>query len=465
MMPLRPDDIHRTVLLAAHDGSQPTLEVALTAHGQTGIIICADARTCCDLSGQAALLTAVVTARRAFGAATVCAAEASAVITTGTFANQTVADAVTGLGALLAPAPGPGGASSGWPVLLLGPRTQRPDSDSPARPPVTVRASWSGWAARVSGSAAPVPIRTGAFCPPAAIAAAAVGVSEAFEAARARPGSDAGYRDTTLNLWNPGGPDTDTGPDLAHAPCAWWLTGLGHLGQASAWVISWLPYATPSETEIVLQDTGITTPANYSTGVLTPEGSSGVPKTRLVAAILDAAGFTTRIIERRSTDSMRVTPADCHVAIIGIDNLPARRLTSDIGWTLAIDLGLGDRPDTFNSILLRRFPGTQRSDQITAWKTEPQAATVPTTAAFTDLQERHDLCGVTELAGKAVGAAFVGVTAACLAIAEAARELHRGVGRECIMLSLASMTTRSALADHPGRVTSAPLCADYGTGL
>src|SRR6185437_11939033 len=31
----------------------------------------------------------------------------------------------------------------------------------------------------------------------------------------------------------------------------------------------------------------------------------------------------------------------------------------------------------------------------------------PQTAAFADLQEHHDPCGVTELAGKAVGAAFV----------------------------------------------------------
>jgi len=65
---------------------------------------------------------------------------------------------------------------------------------------------------------------------------------------------------------------------------------------------------------------------------------------------------------------MRVTQADCHVAIIGIDNLPARRLTSDTGWALAIDLGLGDRPGTFNSILLRRFPGTRHSDQISAFE-------------------------------------------------------------------------------------------------
>ena len=42
--------------------------------------------------------------------------------------------------------------------------------------------------------------------------------------------------------------------------------------------------------------------------------------------------------------------------LVGVDDLPARRLTSDGDWTLAIDIGLGDRPATFDSVLLR-FPG------------------------------------------------------------------------------------------------------------
>jgi hypothetical protein len=101
---------------------------------------------------------------------------------------------------------------------------------------------------------------------------------------------------------------------------------------------------------------------------------------------------------------------------------PYRRLTSGTAWTLAIDTGLGDQPANFDSILIHRFPGSRRSDEILAWQPrEPNAVTIPQTAAFADLQEHHDPCGVTELAGKAVGAAFVGVTAACLAIAEALR--------------------------------------------
>jgi hypothetical protein len=178
--------------------------------------------------------------------------------------------------------------------------------------------------------------------------------------------------------------------------------GLGHLGQASAWVISWIPYTDPSGIEAVLQDTDDTTPANYSTGVLTPEGSNGVPKTRLTAAALENAGLT---------------PPDHRTA-------PRKRL-----------------------------PG-ERHVALPAWQPrEPHAVTIPLTAAVADLQEHHDPCGVTELAGKAVGAAFVGVTAGCLAIAEALRELHGGTGHNTLLLSNTSRARRAldlrAPADDP----------------
>jgi len=143
-------------------------------------------------------------------------------------------------------------------------------------------------------------------------------------------------------------------------------------------VISWLPYANPASIEAVLQDTGRTTPANYSTGVLTPEGSDGVPKTRLTAAALENAGLTTRIIERRVGGDFRAAQGECHVALLGVDNQPTRRLTSGAGWTLAIDTGLGDQPGNFDSILIHRFLGSQPSDTIPAWQPqEPHAVTIP----------------------------------------------------------------------------------------
>ena len=452
-MSLRPDGVHRTVLLAAHDGTQPTLDAAIAAHDRTGIVICADTQTCRDASGQAAILTAVVTARRAFGTVIVHAEVPAAILAAGVFKGRALADAVANQGARLLSAEAPGAVAEAWPVLLLGPGT----SVFPGKHLTTLRASWRGWTARVAPAGLPGEA-AGTTCVLASIAAAALGVSEAFGAVRSAPGSEAGYRDIALNLWNPGADHPDNGPGLSHAPAAWWLVGLGHLGQASAWVITWLPYADPSGIEVVLQDTDRTTPANYSTGVLTPEGSDGVPKTRLVAAALENAGLTTRIIERRAGSDFRAAPGERHVALLGVDNLPTRRLTSGTGWTLAIDAGLGDQPGNFDSILIHRFPGGRRSDEIPAWQPrEPHAVAIPQTAAFADLQEHHDPCGVAELAGKAVGAAFVGITAACLAITEALREFHGGTGRDTLLLSLTTMAARTSPGDQTVRVPSARL--------
>jgi hypothetical protein len=110
---------------------------------------------------------------------------------------------------------------------------------------------------------------------------------------------------------------------------------------------------------------------------------------------------------------------------------------------------------------IRRFPGTLRSDQVAAWTTDsPRPTTIPRTPAFSDLQERHDSCGVIELAGKAVGASFVGITAACLAIAEATRELHGGIGIDIMTLDLLTLDSHAAPAAHPADVTSAQLAQD-----
>jgi hypothetical protein len=459
MTPLNPDDIHRTALLAMHDGSQPTLEAALTAHAATGIVICADAVTCHDGHGQAAVLTAIATAVRAFGDVTVLAAAPDTVIASGLAAGQTLASAVRQHGAQLAPAADTSWVDRPWPILLLGHSTPLPSLlagiRTAARP--VLRATWAGWVATVRASASPANSTTGPRCVLAPIAAAAVAVSEAFGSIRAAPGSDAGYREVLLNLWSPTTDSADLGPTLVHSPASWWLVGLGHLGQAFTWVISWLAYHAPQDIELVLQDVDRTSPANHSTGVLTPPESSGTRKTRLIADALSRARLDTRIIERRLGPDLRITDSESHVALIGVDNIPTRRLTSAIGWRLAIDVGLGYGPQNFASMHIRRFPGAQRSDQITPWKTNREQITVPPTAAFTDLQERHDPCGVIELAGKAVGASFVGVTAACLAIAESARELHGGTGLDILTFDMLTLDSHGASAAEPADVISHPL--------
>ncbi|WP_103355609.1 hypothetical protein [Amycolatopsis sp. CA-128772] len=445
------DQVHRTVLLSAHDDTQPTLGAALAAHASIEVLICADEWACSDEEGQAALLTAIATGVRAFGRVYVHVGAPGAMICRGVYRGLVVAAAVEEAGALQVPEAELAKAS-GRPTLLIGPTTAAPAEGSGH---CVLRASWSGWTATVTHVPSPA-LSTGPSCTLSAIASGALGISEIFGWIRARPGDDHGFRTATLNLWEFG--STADGAELAHAPLAWWLVGLGHLGQAHAWVISWLPYEQPGGVEIVLQDTGLTVPANHSTGVLTPSGSNGASKTRLSADALQHAGFRSRIIERDVRSDLRVFEDECHIALLGVDNLPARRLTSGVGWRFAVDVGLGNGAADFTSILIRRLPGRYLSQDVPSWRDQPSGPTeVPRSRAFTSLLSQGDKCGVVELAGTAVGAAFVGVIAACAAIAEACRELHGGVGYEVLNLDLAAMNTVTALADTPADVISTPL--------
>lgn len=167
-------------------------------------------------------------------------------------------------------------------------------------------------------------------------------------------------------------------------------------------------------------------------------------KTRLIAPVLDVLGFDTTIIERRLDHNTRLTPQETHVALLGIDNLATRRTISAVDWKLAIDTGLGAGADDFNAIQLRRFPAARPSDQVCAWA-EPSATAVPLphTSAFDDLN-RRDACGAVLFAGTAVGAAFVGVIAACLAIAEATRPLLGGTSLDVLSLHLHSVDLDAA---------------------
>jgi hypothetical protein len=449
------DTISRTVLISVHDGTQPTIEQAIAAHAATGMVIVIDAEVIRDVPGQAALCTAVATAIRAFGAVAVVA-DGDVVLAAGPYRGFRITEMINAEGARHAA--DLSGVPDHWPVLHLGVTTRAPVMPSVAASAtgVILRATWIGWTADVRPARTPsAPGRPGNVL--AAIAAAALGVHEAFGAVRARPGSDAGHRDIQLNLWNPG--DHHDGPALTHAPAAWWLVGLGHLGQAHAWVLSWLTYADPEKVEIVLQDAGRLVAANHSTGILTPRQPGRIRKTRLALAVLDPLGLDTVVLDRPLETTRRTADSDTHVALLGVDNLPTRRHISSVGWPLAIDTGLGVGPTNFNAILMRRFPASVASHQVPGWSDPiPRPRTPSDAPALADLT-RRDPCGSVELAGTAVGAAFVGVTAACLAIAQATRTVLNGDGYDVINLHLESDDLTRAPATEQVEVIPARLAA------
>jgi hypothetical protein len=179
-----PNQVSRTVLLGVHDGTQPTIEDAKAAHDDTGIVLLADHIACSSVSGQAALLTAVATAVRAFGNVLVLAGTPAAVMRSGTRQGKPLEQAIAEEGARLISLDDVV-ANPSWPTLVIGttPPQTRPGSAAPV-----LHVSWNSWTATVAPMGLQNPRTINEDCVLAAIAAAALGVSEVFSFINPRAG-------------------------------------------------------------------------------------------------------------------------------------------------------------------------------------------------------------------------------------------------------------------------------------
>jgi hypothetical protein len=418
------EDISRTTLLVMNAAAS-SLEEAEAILASERIVLIAGTECATSIPHQAALLTAANTARRAVGNVPVIAHTdtLAAAVLTGPLKGMVLSDALERLRAT--PASTFGGLDH---VIVIG----------TAHAPGATRVTWAGWTAAVRTDT-DSRLAEDDDMPLAPIAAAALAVSEAFQRLRCHP--EAGHRDVTLSLWDPTAHDS-TGlrePRVEWLPSEWVLLGLGHLGQANAWGISFLPYADTTLVHLRLQDADHITRATLSTGLLTFDDSIGKNKTRIVSAALERLGFATSIIEQRLVAGDHAHDNEPQLALIGVDNVGTRRLLSDVGWKLCVDAGLGRGVSNYTSIRLQAFPGSQRSDAVPAWlEARPAITKAPDTSAYHALRAAGvDECGLVNIADKAVAVTFVGAIAACLAIAEPLRALHDGptLGVQTINLS------------------------------
>lgn len=276
--------------------------------------------------------------------------------------------------------------------------------------------------------------------PLAGMLAAALAVNEAFIYARAENAA-AGHRELGLSLWNPqrSADWTSAGedePTLELLPSRLWILGLGHLGQAYLWALGLLPYADAGSLELVLQDTDIITPSTESTSILTDMSLVGLRKTRAMAAWAERRGFNTTIQERRFDAGFRRQHDEPSVLLCGLDNAHGRRALDEAGFELVVEAGLGRGHEDFRTLRLHTLPATRKAMQI--WPLTADAARTTTSPAYQDLLQRGivDRCGMTLLAGKAVGAPFVGATAASLVVAQVLRVLHGAAPLQLLDLDL-----------------------------
>ena len=164
------------------------------------------------------------------------------------------------------------------------------------------------------------------YCPLAAIAASALGVSEVF-AAFAGLNVAATRQVVALSLWRPDLPIDDSealGEPILELPTAISVFGLGHLGQANLWALAALPFAKPEDVTIWLCDDDRVEPVNVETGALLTPATVNQLKTRVTAKWLEDRGFGTRLLERRVDRNFRRTEREPVLALAGFDDNQAR---------------------------------------------------------------------------------------------------------------------------------------------
>lgn len=237
------------------------------------------------------------------------------------------------------------------------------------------------------------------------------------------------------------------GPDILYLPSRLWVVGLGHLGQAYLWALGLLPYADPSALSLVLQDVDVITPSTESTSILTDASLVGRKKTRAMAAWAERRGFTTSIHERLFGADFRRQPDEPTVALCGLDNALGRRALDRVGFDIVVEAGLGRGHRDFTTMRVHTLPGSRAASAIWSESDNHGADDVPERAAYRTMLKEGvlDQCGITLLAGKAVGAPFVGAVAASLVVAEVIRLLHGGLLHQVLDLDLHGVDHRSAV--------------------
>lgn len=406
--------LHRLAKAELDRGAADTPEAALAKLQGYKLHVALGSPTEIGHAEQIALLTTVALARRVFLGGVTVSGVPDVPTTARVPVDYKLPSAVEQLGGRLA-------AEDGEVCIQIG------RSRCARRRAFHVRPVFRGWCGGV------LPIEddyehTDAVMPLSSMLAAALAVSEAF--AFVRDGGVAGCRPVGLSLWSPASTTdwlSEVGaPPLTLLPSKLWLLGLGHLGQAFLWALGLLPYPDPSQLHLVLQDKDRITEATESTSVLSDQTLVGQMKTRAMAAWAERRGFSTAIVERWFDGLCRRRDDEPGIALCGLDNADGRRVLDQVGFDFIVEAGLGRGYDDFRRMRLHTLPGARPAAVI--WPPRPQSDERDLAPAYQRMIQRRevDRCGATLLAGKAVGAPFVGAVAACLVISEVLRLLHQG---------------------------------------
>jgi len=436
-VPTAADTLSRVVKMALDTGEVPTVDAGYNLFRSYRLAVLVGPEVSFSPAHQAALLTIVNTARRAMLGGVFVAGNLDVSLLVPIARCSTLREAVAHLqGQWVREVP------NGIPVLTLGTvGIMQPGT------PVSLAVTFADWRGGVIPNSENRRLDEVAITT-AAILGGAIGVSEVFQFLRGNP--MAGSRAVGLSLWAPENVDWEhapAGPLSIVLPSRFWLIGLGHLGQAYLWTIGLLPYQTPSDVELVLQDFDSLTIANDSTSLLTTTQLVGRRKTRAMSEWAEARGFRTRLVERVFPGGISIADDEPRLALGGVDNPLARAAYEDAGFECIIEAGLGAGPAEYLALRVHAFPASTTARKKWGGQVGGNGVPLPRTKAYAELAgEGLDECGLVRLASRTVGAPFVGATAAAIVIAEVLRRLNGGASYEVVDMTLRDLSSRSAVA-------------------
>jgi hypothetical protein len=341
-----------------------------------------------------------------------------------------------------------------------------------------MRITFDGWIAKVGPSHLVDRLGEREYCPLAGILGASLAISELF-LSFAAISLEAGRRAVALSLWRPKAAVSDpsaVGVPVEFLPRTLWALGLGHLGNSYLWTLASLRYTDTHETTFYLNDYDFVERENVETGVLFARTDVGALKTRICAAWLEARGFRTRLVERafdanfrRRAQEPALEPA---LALCGFDSNPVRRDLVTAGFLRVVESGLGSTASNFDTLSVHTLPQPRPPEEI--WPDLP-AEEIEKRVQEQERMAREncgylatgdDECGRYELAGKAVGVPFVGMTAATFVVAETLRLLHGGPAYNGVRMSLGTPDQCHAQSRDPALYTVSDLTAiEYATAV
>lgn len=442
---ISPDSLHRLVKHAIDSGVAASVAEAEARFQCYRLAVEITPVAVADPVQQAVLLTIITLGRRVFLGGVTVTGPLMTPLKLSLPLGHTLAAAVQALGGAI------GEAVTDTPTIVIGggPRKRRES--------FCLRTVVDGWRGGIVPIYSELPAGGGCAMPLSGMLAAGLAVNEAFLFVSGGMPA-AGRRAVGLSLWRPGRevdwfqPD-ESEPMLTYLPSRLWLIGLGHLGQAYLWGLGLLPYRDPAEVHLVLQDIDIITESTESTSILTDSTMIGEKKTRAMAAWAERRGFMTSLQERTFAADFKRQADEPAVALCGLDNGASRRALDQVGFDLIVEAGLGSGYRNFRTMRLHVLPGQRAAADI--WKQAIKSEKVENRPAYAKLLADGvlDNCGMTLLAGKAVGAPFVGSIAATLALSEVLRLLHGGVVHQLIDIDLLSLSQR-LVSRHPKDFTN-----------